>query len=144
MARRKYLTGTQSAVLTDLFGGEVGRQAVLRRHGIRAKTFDRWMQEELFSAEYYERLRGACAEWELILAKYSPVAAARLIELTGSSHDETARRACVDVLKHLRAAAGESGKNGLEGEEMGEYSELSVEVAGRLLAVLAKEKQQKT
>jgi len=140
MARRKYLTGEQKAVLEDLFAGGLGEQAVLAKHGVSVKSFNNWLKDELFSAKYDERLLSLHRDGAVMLAKYKSVAAARLIELTGSSNQETARKACLDIINFQHQPAGRETDGQPRPERQGENTELSPEQASRLLAALAEEK----
>ncbi len=137
MARRKYLTGRQRAVLEDLFGGELDERAVLAKHGISVKTFNNWLKDELFSAEYDARLLNLGRDGTVMLAKYMPVAAGRLIELTGSKNPETARKACLDIINFQGLSAGGGADRQVQAERQDENIELSPELASRLLAALA-------
>lgn len=137
MARRKYLTGEQKAVLEDLFDGELDEQAVLAKHGVSVKTFNNWLKDELFSAEYDARLLNLSRDGTVMLARYKSVAAGRLIELTQSSNQETARKACLDIINFQHLPAGGEADRQMQAERQDENIELSPELASRLLAALA-------
>jgi len=134
------LTGEQKAVLKDLFDGELDEQAVLAKHGVSVKTFNNWLKDELFSAEYDSRLLNLGRDGTVMLAKYMPVAASRLIELTDSKNQETARKACLDIINFQHQPAGRQADGQLQAERQDENIELSPELASRLLAALAEEK----
>ena len=71
---------------------------------------------------------------ELIIARYAGLAAAKLVELTESESQETARKACLDVISFRRDLDKQEDKTGEEGWRP---REIPPEVASRLLAALA-------
>jgi len=143
MAKRKYLRKRQLEVLDDLFGGELDEQAVLRKHGISRAVYNKWLGDELFAGEFSRRLRAARLQGELIIARYSAVAAAKLVQLTESAKEETARRACLDIISLPRQADKKTSvldKPAAANRDKAEQApQLSEAAAGRLLAALAEE-----
>ena len=141
MAGRKYLNQKQLAILEDLFNSELDEQAVLEKHGVRRSTYDRWLSEDVFVERFKQHLAGLERRSELLMAKYSYLAAAKLVELTASGKEETARRACLDIMAMPRKilAKTEPADNSKLGEAV-QVSGLSPATAGRLLAALAEEK----
>jgi hypothetical protein len=71
------------------------------------------------------------------MAKYSCLAAAKLVELTTSDKAETARRACLDIICQPKIAA-EAEK--VEKDSNKQVEQLSGTTASRLLAAMAEEK----
>ncbi|UCE98648.1 MAG: hypothetical protein JSV82_05510 [Planctomycetota bacterium] len=140
MGRRKRLTARQLAVLDDLFGSELEESSVLEKHGVRRSTYDRWLGEKVFGERFKQHLNGLKRRSELLMAKYSCLAAAKLVELTASGKEETARKACLDIMTMPNKISDEVGQvNRTEGGEGEELSELSIETASKLLAVMAEE-----
>ena len=74
----------------------------------------------------------------MLIARYSLVAAAKLVQLTESEKEETARKACLDIIElpHQDTTKDQSGKTDGEKEKL---PELSDEKASRILAVLAED-----
>jgi len=146
MAKKKYLKKRQLEVLDDLFGGELDEQAVLKKHGISRTVYNKWLGDELFSSEFSRRLGAARLQSELIIARYSAVAAAKLVQLTESAKEETARRACLDIISLPRQADRKTAvldKSPDAGpDRAGQVPELSEAAVGRLLAALAEEKDE--
>ena len=139
MARKKYLRKKQLDVLRDMFSSELDEQQVLDKHNVGAGVYSRWLADELFWAEFSRLVEAARLRSQALLARYSFVAAAKLIELTGSEKGETARKACLDIIA-LPKAANEKVRPSDVQQGVSEYQQLSPETAGRLLAALAKEK----
>ncbi len=144
MARRKYLSQKQLTVLDDLFNSELDEQAVLDKHKVRRSTYDRWLADELFVERFKRYINGLKRRSELLMAKYSCLAAAKLVELTTSDKAETARKACLDIISVPKIAdnRGEPPDKAPK-ESNKQVEQLSDATASRLLTALAEEKKEK-
>jgi ribosomal protein L16 Arg81 hydroxylase len=136
MAKRKQLSDRQTAVLEDLFDSDLDEQGVLEKHRVRQSTYDKWLTEELFAKQFGRYVTRARRRSELLLAKYCCVAAAKLIELTASEKAETARKACLDIIRQPKISA-ETERGEKDGNEHAE--QLPSATASKILAVLASE-----
>lgn len=143
MARRKYLSGRQLAVLDDLFGSDVDMSQVLRKHGIRAATFNRWRNEQLFAAAYRERLSNCRFGSELFMVRCVPLAATKLVELMDSENQEVARKACLNIMELTQEESQEkSEEKRVEDKEAAGLSEQEARVLlGSLAEVRGREKR---
>jgi len=139
MARRKYLSQKQSAVLDDLFNSELDEQAVLDKHKVRRNTYDRWLADKLFVERFKQCVNGLKRRSELLMAKYSCFAAAKLVELTASGKEETARKACLDIICPPKPASEKTEQPTEPQQDAAEKQvrQLPPQTAGRLLAALA-------
>ncbi len=138
MARRRYLSQKQLAVLDDLFTSDLDEQAILDKHKVRRSTYERWLADKLFVERFKQYVNGLKRRSELLMAKYSCLAAVKLVELTASDKAETARKACLDIISPPKIAANkdeEPDKAQKEGDR--QVKQLSVETASRILAALA-------
>lgn len=137
MAKRKQLSERQTAVLEDLFNSDLDEQGVLEKHRVRRSTYDRWLTEEPFAKQFSRYVTRAKRRSELLLAKYCCLAAAKLVQLTTSKKVETARKACLDIIRQPKIATEAEG-----GEEGGnkQAEQLSGAQASRILAAMAEEK----
>ena len=140
MARRKYLSQKQLTVLDDLFNSDLDEQGVLDKHKVRRSTYERWLAGKLFAERFKRYVNGLQRRSELLMAKYSCLAAAKLVELTTSDKAETARKACLDIICQPKIAA-EAEKVEKDSNKQAEL--LSGTTASRLLAALAEEKNLK-
>jgi len=140
MGRKKQLTKRQLAVIDDLFSGELDEQAALDKHKISRNIYNKWLADEQFSEQLRERITSSHRQSELIVARYAPLAAAKLVELTESQNPETARKACLDIMS-LPPAATKKIQATSASEPAGEQEgqQLSDETVSRLLAVLAEQ-----
>jgi hypothetical protein len=138
MTRRRYLNQKQLAVLDDLFNSDLDEQAVLDKHKVRRSTYERWLADELFVERFKRYVNGLKRRSELLMAKYSCLAAAKLVELTASDKAETARKACLDIISAPKIAANKDEQPDKSQKDSDrETEQLSAETASRILAVLA-------
>ncbi len=142
MARRKYLSQRQLTVLDDLFNSDLDEQAVLDKHKVRRSTYDRWLADKLFTERFKQYVNGLKRRSELLMAKYSCLAAAKLVELTASDKAETARKACLDIISVPKIADSRDEQTDKAPKESSQQAEqLSDATASRLLTALAEVKQ---
>jgi hypothetical protein len=147
MGKRRYLTARQLTVLDDLFNSDLDEQGVLDKHKVRRSTYERWLADELFAERVKQYVNGLKRRGELLMAKYSCLAAAKLVELTTSEKAETARKACLDIISQPKIATEKNDGREMrdEGRESGVENRqsniaFSPETASRILAALAEEK----
>jgi len=142
MVRRKKLSKKQLAVIDDLFGGELDEQAVLEKHKVNRNIYNRWLADELFVSEFDSRVMSAHRQSVVLIAKYAPLAAAKLVQLTESDKEETARKACMDIISLpalLDKRIVQPGE--LQTNETQLPQQLTEQAASRLLAALAQVEQ---
>ena len=142
MARKKRLSKKQLAVIEEMFSEQFDEQQVLDKHKVSRNVYNKWLADSAFTDEFDRRTASARRQGELIIAKYASLAAAKLVQLTESKSQETARKACLDIIS-LPSAKKPQGPS--ETEQAGEQQpQLSDETVSKLLAVLAEEKQENT
>ena len=144
--RTRKLTKRQLAVIEDILSGELTEAEVLKKHKVGLAVYRKWCSSEAFVKEMLRREAGFKRQSELLLARYAPLAAAKLVALTDSEKDETVRKACLDII----SAAGEDCKAGaagkdkdslIEAADAGQGPAISPETASKLLEVLAGEEK---
>ena len=143
MESKRRLTGKQLAVIDDLFSGQFDEQAVLEKHKVSRRVYNKWQGEKLFAMELSGRMDSAQRQSGLIIARYASLAAAKLVQLTESENQETARKACLDIitlpgLSSKRFKVNQDKEKG--GEERASEEKISQETAAEILAVLARAK----
>lgn len=145
MSESKQLTKRQSAVLDDLFVGELEEPAILEKHHVRRREYDRWLADERFTGQLELRIAHAHRQGRITLARYAATAAVKLVELAASGEGETARKACLDIIALPATAAGQDlrADRADQGPTVPAAAGLPPELAGRLLAVLAQDRQAK-
>jgi hypothetical protein len=92
--------------------------------------------DENFTNEFDRRLESARRKSDLIIARFAYLAASKLALLTESENQETARKACLDIISLLRKDKPASQDETADNSE-NHPAELPPELAGRLLAALA-------
>jgi len=141
MAKSKGLRPKQMKVVEDLAGGRMSQQEILDKHRVSRKVFRRWLEDASFQAELQKRIDWLRRRSELMVAGYRETAAARLVNLvSGSKNEETARKACLDILN----SGGQKAEAPAEPEqEKSSKKELTQAQASKILEVLAKEENEK-
>jgi hypothetical protein len=140
MARARQLSKKQLAVIEDLFFGELNEGQVLEKHKVSRNVYTKWQRDELFTGEFEVRLAGLRRQSELIIARYTALAAAKLVGLTDSEQGETARKACLDIMSLPKLSGKKSGgvSNSKAGEEKPIEGSFTAAKASRVLAALSK------
>jgi hypothetical protein len=138
MAKQRHLSRRQLIILDDLFNSDLDEQGVLDKHKVRRSTYERWLAEELFAERFNRYVNSVRRRSELLMAKYSCLAAAKLVELTTSEKAETARKACLDIIICQPKIAAEAEE--VEKDSNKQVELLSGTTASRLLAAMAEEK----
>jgi hypothetical protein len=136
MKSNTYLSKKQKAFLEDLLGGQYELSGLLERHRIRPGVYRRWLNNAIFVAELNERLESSRQQSRMLLTRFAPAAAAKLVELTGSDKGETGRKACLDVLK----LSGQK-KDAETSQEQEAGVEMSDEQVGKILRIMAGEEK---
>ncbi|MCX5634731.1 MAG: hypothetical protein NTW55_02660 [Planctomycetota bacterium] len=141
MAKGKRLSKKQLSVIEDLFIGQLDEQAILDKHEVSRAVFVKWQMERRFVEEFNRRIAALNRQGELIIARYAPLAAAKLVGLTESQSQETARKACIDIIEFpkqtVKKADEPAGPLGAgKNDKSAVQKELPPETASRLLAAL--------
>ena len=138
----KQLTKKQLAVIEDLFDGELDEQAILDKYRLSRKLYNQWRNDDSFAKQFEKRIADAYRQSDVLIARYAPIAAAKLIQLTDSDKPETARKACLDIISMPILTASRKAQSANEPRPVDTRlpASLNAETAGKLLAVLAEEK----
>ena len=131
----KKLSKRQIEVIDELYDGINNEMEVIKKFGISRNVYRKWLTDKKFTDELAFRFDSARRQSEMIIAKYASTAAVKLVELAESEKDETARKACLNIMEHpisINQKAEKVQRKTVQGN-------ISPEVAGRLLAALAKE-----
>ena len=139
MTKQKELSKKKMAVIDDLFASQFDEQMVLKKHKVSRAIYNKWLGSENFIEEMDRRIAWLNRQSQAVIAKYATLAAAKLVELTDSEKEETARKACLDIISLPKptvknAERAETAQTPLENNE-----QLTAATASKLLAVLAEE-----
>jgi len=145
MSGSKKLTNRQLAVIDDLFSGRLEEQEILDKYKLSRRLYDKWLNNDAFNGQLERRINEAYRQSSVLIARYAPVAAAKLIQLTNSDKPETARKACLDIISMPVQKTGKKDKpsDAPQPADTPPPIALNTETAGKLLAVLAEEKSDK-
>ncbi len=138
---RKQLTPRQMAVIDELFSGQLDEAAVLARHKVRKALYNKWLADECFIAEFDRRISGLYRQSRAFIANYARLAAGKLVELTDCKKEETARKACLDIITMSVPVDKTANQPSEPRPADGTVSGLSQAMASRLLAALADTKE---
>ena len=137
MSKKRRLRKRQLAVIDDLFSGKFDEQTVLEKHNVSRNIYNKWVLDKLFDAEVSRRISYAYRQSQSLIARYACFAAAKLVQLTESEKEETARKACLDIIGLPKLAGKANQKTDLPEQEQSCTSDISPEAAKKLLTALA-------
>lgn len=139
--QKTQLTRRQIQVIDELCNAELSEAKILKKYGVSYAIYRRWLSTDLFSEEMDFRMGAARRQSQFIVAKFTPHVATKLIKLTESEKEETARKACVDILQMPATVSGLNKKNDHQPD-----SEIPITqaTATKILAALAKQTEDKT
>lgn len=141
MTKAKAFSAKQLAVIDDLFEGRLEEQAILEKHKLSRKLYDKWLADEAFTSHLDWRMAWEYRRSDFMLAHYARVAVSNLVQLTDPQKPEVARKACLDIITmRTNRSAGTNATPGENPASPPESPPFSPETAGKILAVLAEEK----
>lgn len=143
MAKRRQLSKKQLAVIEDLFQGQLDEQTVLEKHQVSRNLYYKWLADETFAEYFDRRIAGCYRQSATLIARYAPLAAAKLVQLTESNSQETARKACLDIISMSAQTPDPRPQETQSSKLKTQNCQLSPQTASRLLAALAEEKDDK-
>lgn len=111
---------------------------VLERYEIEPETFDKLLNSPKFILQVSNRIGLSIIRSKLLIAQYAQTATAKLISMTNCEKEETARKACLDVI----TLATKQSDATIQKEEVSEIVNsanqvITDEQASKMLAVLA-------
>ncbi|HEG44409.1 MAG TPA: hypothetical protein ENH94_10210 [Phycisphaerales bacterium] len=130
------LNKKQFDVVDELFLGNLEEYEIIEKYKLTKRLFHKWMADEVFVNEMESRIRSSRLKGRLLIARYASVAASKLVELTQDKKEETARKACVDIISLPIERARKKPTDHLDNEKGRQI--IAPELAGKLLEVLAK------
>jgi hypothetical protein len=133
------LSKKQLSVIDNIFTGDIDTEAVLAKHSVTRRLFNKWLGDENFRAEFTRRIDWLNLQSQVMIARYASLAAAKLVSLTDSENQETKRKACLDIISLPRLAAGQ--QNASPDSNIEQTETLHPDTASILLEALAKPKK---
>ena len=133
---RGHLSDKQRAVINDLFQNGLTEPETLEKHNISPCRYRKWLENGLFPQEINDRFEAAVRQSKLVMARWLPLTAERLAQLTISEKDETARKACLDVISLHTPETEQKAARNAQTVQPKEIKPLPPEMASKLLAAL--------
>lgn len=133
------LTEKQIKAIDDLFDSGGDEAAVLQKHNISHKLWQKWLADKNFSDGVASRLESSKRAGQILLAKYISLAAAKLVQLCDSKNQETSRKACLDILA-LETGLKQASETAKDTSVEPEPTTIDAATASKLLAALAETK----
>jgi len=131
-----HLGNKQRAVINDMFKNGLAEHETLEKHNIRPCRYRKWLENGMFKQEIDARIDAAMRQSKLVMARWLPLAAERLAQLTISEKDETARKACLDVISLHTPETEQKTTQNAQTMQAKEIKPLPPEIASKLLAAL--------
>jgi len=141
MPKDKKLTRKQLAVIEDLFAGELDEQAVLEKHRVSPRLYKKWQADDAFIEQIERCIAAAYRQSAAFIARYAPIAAAKLVQLTQCKKEEIARKACLDIISMQTPLLAPSRPKAADPDVPEQSPTLSDQTASKILAILAEENQ---
>ena len=130
-------------VIEDLFEGQMDEHAILKKHNIGTRVYLKWLSEESFLENFHARLESAKLQHKALIARCAGLAAARLVALTESQKEETARRACLDILQLATEKPDAVTTDDQQGQADDTWQQaVDPALASKILEALASEKEE--
>jgi hypothetical protein len=139
MSKQNKLSQRQLAVIEDLFAGELDEQAVLEKRRVSPRLYRKWQADDAFIEQFERRIAAAYRRSAALLARSAPKAAAKLVQLTQCDKEETARKACLDIISMQTPLLGPPRPKAADPDVPEQSPTLSERAASKILALLAEE-----
>jgi len=141
MRKKNALTKRQLDVIDALFAGELDEQAVLEKHNVNARLYSKWQADDVFVEQFEKRIAAAHRQSAALIARYAPVAATKLVQLTQSEKEETARKACLDIIAMQPSPMAQPKPQTPDPDKPDQSQQLTQKTAAKILAILVEENQ---
>lgn len=143
--RYRSIQGRQLNFVEELFDQEQEHtvQELLDKLKINKTEFMFWLRDFRFQKEIKNRIQWSNTLGQVLISKYTIVAATKLIELTESKNPEVARKACLDIISINRYSTKRSiikhVKQGWKNKKEKKIPEIDIsqEQANKLLQFMA-------
>lgn len=127
------LSKKQKKVMDELFEAAEDEAIVLDNNNVSRDVFNNWLTEDSWIREFDRRIEESRRRAQIIITQFQAAAAIKLVELTSGKSEETARKACLDIIQMPRIIKEAILKGG------DELLKVSEETAEEILILLAKD-----
>jgi hypothetical protein len=125
----------QLAVIADIFENALTEADALAKNRVSKWLYQKWLDNPTFLDELDARFDQALRRSKFLLAHCLPLAVQRLVQLIVSEKEETARKACLDLISLQLSDDLQNFKNPQSRKEL--PPKLTPEKASKMLAILA-------
>lgn len=140
MPTENKLTSKQHRLIDDLFDPSLDTSQALAKNNISTRLYNKWLADHTFAAEFDRRIDWLNRHSDALIAKFTSLAAARLIELVNSEKPETARKACIDMLTMPKPRDNNANLPKTDTDTPENLAEMSDSQASAILEILAANK----
>jgi hypothetical protein len=127
------INSKQKRFLSDILDKRLTVDRAMEISGVSGEILCKWFSSPAFIDELAGRIEIVTRRADMIISQNRVTAAENLVRLTSCDKEETARKACLDILE--LTAAGKAPQNDAAKPAMSEQT------AAKLLEILANEKQ---
>ena len=134
----------QFAVITDIFENALSEADALAKNHVSKWLYKKWLANPAFLAELDARFDQSIRQTRFLITRCLPCAVQRLAQLIVSEKDETARKACLDLISLQSSDPSPQNSQNQqlnENEDKDIHPHISPEKASRMLAILAEPEQ---
>ena len=141
MVKTKRLSRKQLAFTEDLYSGIFNEQQLLDKHKLGRRLYHKWLDDRQINEELDRRITGSYRQGIFVLARNACEVAETLVKLTKCGKEETARKACLDIITMNRSTALAAHEVASD-HKAKEPAPISPQATSRILAILAEENNQ--
>ena len=129
----------QLAVITDVCENALTEADALAKNHVTKWLYKKWLNNPAFTAELDARFEEALRRSKCLIAHCLPLAVQRLVQLIVSEKDETARKACLDLISLKLSDADLQNPQNPQQQNEKNIPQISDEKASKMLAILAED-----
>jgi len=132
----------QLAVIADIFDNALSEPDALAKNHVSKWLYKKWLANPAFLAELDARFDQSIRQTRFLIARCLPLAVQRLTNLIVSDKDETARKACLDLISlHAADSKQQISQNPQDHNEK-HVSTMPPELAEKILAAMVQVESQ--
>lgn len=140
---QEVLRGRQRRLANNLFDLNLSCEEALKKSQVSERIFTAWLGDDWFSGLVDKRARAAVQISRMLISRNAAKAAEQLIELMESDKEETARKACLDVLTAANEINRTGGEVAAEGADNQQDLGFDEQTAAKVLRIINEENNSK-
>ncbi len=132
----KRLKKVQKEFIKEVFVNSLTQSQAMKMLEISPADYQKWLNEPPFRQELQNQMESALREGKMLIIRHCSLAAAKLISLANSEKEETARKACLDIIQTAQACI-ENQKIISKTDNQQQPQQISNGQAAQILEILA-------